>query len=67
LKKEWLDPPDYLTKDNPAYALNRCMVGMGIGHMYSAKPKRNKRLSIKDKIHQKADTKKPCILARFSL
>jgi hypothetical protein len=32
LKKEWLDPPDYLTKDDLAYALNRCMAGMGIGH-----------------------------------
>jgi hypothetical protein len=31
LKKEWLDPPDYLTKDNLAYALNRCMADMGTG------------------------------------
>jgi transposase len=32
LKKQWLDPPDYMTKDNLAYALNRCMAGMGTGH-----------------------------------
>jgi hypothetical protein len=32
LKKEWLDPPDYLTKDNLAYALNRCMADMATGH-----------------------------------
>lgn len=31
LKKEWLDPTDYLTKDNLAYAINRCMADMGRG------------------------------------
>lgn len=29
LKKEWLDPPDYLTEDDLAYALNRCLAAMG--------------------------------------
>lgn len=31
LKKEWLDPPDCLSKDNLAYALNRCLADMGTG------------------------------------
>lgn len=31
LKKEWLDPPDYLSKDDLAYALNRCMADVGNG------------------------------------
>jgi hypothetical protein len=29
LKKEWLDPQDYLTKDDLAYALNQCLANMG--------------------------------------
>jgi transposase len=29
LKKEWLDPPDYLTKEALAYALNRRLAAMG--------------------------------------
>jgi hypothetical protein len=29
LKKEWLDPPEYLTKVTLAYALNRCMAAVG--------------------------------------
>lgn len=31
LKKEWLDPEDYLSKDTLGYALNRCMADMGKG------------------------------------
>lgn len=31
LKKEWLNPEDYLTKDALGYALNRCMADMGKG------------------------------------
>lgn len=31
LKKEWLDPPDYLSKDSLAYALDRCLADMGNG------------------------------------
>lgn len=31
LKKEWLNPEDYLTKDTLGYALNRCMADMGKG------------------------------------
>jgi transposase len=31
LKKEWLDPKDYLSKDTLGYALNRCMADMGNG------------------------------------
>lgn len=29
LKKEWLNPQDYLYKDNLFYAVNRCMAGLG--------------------------------------
>ena len=32
LKKEWLDPPDYLYKDTLAYAIDRCLADMGKGH-----------------------------------
>jgi hypothetical protein len=42
LKKEWLDPPDYLTKDNLAYALNRCMADMGTGHKINFSHWKNK-------------------------
>ena len=31
LKKEWLDPEDYLSRDTLGYALNRCMADMGNG------------------------------------
>jgi transposase len=31
LKKEWLDPEDYLSKDTLAYALDRCMADVGRG------------------------------------
>ncbi len=31
LKKEWLDPEDYLSKESLAYALNRCMADIGKG------------------------------------
>ena len=31
LKKEWLDPPDYLSADDLAYALDRCLADMGKG------------------------------------
>lgn len=31
LKKEWLNPEDYLNKDTLGYALNRCMADMGNG------------------------------------
>ncbi len=31
IKKEWLVPKDYLTKDNLAYAINRCLADMGKG------------------------------------
>jgi transposase len=30
LKKEWLNPEDYLTKDTLFYALNRCMANVGV-------------------------------------
>ena len=33
LKKEWLDPPDYLSIDKLAYTLNRCLADMGKGQM----------------------------------
>jgi transposase len=33
LKKEWLDPADYLTKDDLEYALNRCLADMGKGQI----------------------------------
>jgi transposase len=33
LKKEWLDPQDYLTKDDLVYALNQCLADMGKGQM----------------------------------
>lgn len=29
LKKEWIDPADYLSKDDLAYAINRCLAAMG--------------------------------------
>jgi Transposase and inactivated derivatives len=29
MKKEWLDPPDYLTEESLAYAINRCLADMG--------------------------------------
>ena len=29
LKKEWLNPEDYLNKDSLFYAVNRCMAGLG--------------------------------------
>ncbi|MDR1091343.1 MAG: transposase [Prevotella sp.] len=29
LKKEWINPEDYLTKDNLFYAVNRCMANVG--------------------------------------
>jgi transposase len=29
LKKEWINPDDYLTKDNLFYAVNRCMANVG--------------------------------------
>jgi transposase len=29
LKKEWLNPEDYLYKDNLFYAVNRCMADLG--------------------------------------
>ena len=32
MKKEWLDPPDYMTKDDLAYAINRCLANLGEGH-----------------------------------
>lgn len=31
IKKEWLDPPDYLSADDLAYALDRCLADMGKG------------------------------------
>jgi transposase len=31
LKKEWLDPPDYLYKDALAYDIDRCLANMGKG------------------------------------
>ena len=31
LKKEWLDPQDYLSQDHLAYTLNRCLADMGHG------------------------------------
>jgi transposase len=31
LKKEWLDPPDYIYKDALAYAIDRCLADMGKG------------------------------------
>jgi hypothetical protein len=33
LKKEWLDPQDYLTKEDLACALNQCLADMGKGQM----------------------------------
>jgi transposase len=33
LEKEWLDPAYYLTQDDLAYALNRCMADMGKGQI----------------------------------
>jgi transposase len=30
LKKEWLDPEDYLEKDKLFYAINRCLANVGI-------------------------------------
>lgn len=29
LKKEWINPQDYLTKDSLGYAVNRCMANIG--------------------------------------
>ena len=33
LKKEWLNPEDYLYKDNLFYAVNRCMPSLGVSLM----------------------------------
>lgn len=42
IKKEWLDPPGYLSKDNLAYAPDRCLANMGNGHKINFSHWKNK-------------------------